>query len=153
MANLISTLKLIKPISVSNIMFNGIDRKYFPKWEGWDIVDSGNIPSDVCVDNFYNVFFWSKIRGDSINSQSVANLLMAFSIISGKKKAISKLQRVLGTDITGIVSNKDIITLNSENEKIVFLSLFAEFVEFYVNIRTPDKINSLLNVYYKYISL
>lgn len=131
--------------------YQGISRKYFPKWEGWSILDFGGTPSEYMVDEFYREFFWSKLMADGINSQSIADLILAFSVISGKKKAISKLQRVLNTEITGILSISDIRKLNKADTCYTFLGLFAEFIEFYVSVKTPERIKPLLSVYYKFL--
>lgn len=132
--------------------FQGISRKYFPRWEGWDILDYGGVPSDLCVMEFYKEFFWGKIQGDLIESQDIADLLLTFATISGKRKMTSKLQRVLNTNVTGILSDSDIIAMNASNPNEVFLGLLAEFVELYVSVNTPERIKPLLGIYYAYLN-
>jgi hypothetical protein len=131
--------------------YQGISRKYFPKWEGWSIIDFGGEPSEFLVDTFYKDFFWDKLQCDSIDNQHIADLLMAFAVISGKKKAISKLQRVIGAEVTTELSFKDILLLNTKEPSYIFLELFAECVEFYISVNTPERIKPLLSIYYKYI--
>lgn len=131
--------------------FQGIERKYFPKWQGWDILDYGGIPSDYLVDEFYREFFWDKIHVGFIDNQHLANLLMAFATVSGKKKAINKLQRVMNIPISDLIESKDIRKLNTLDTEKVFLALFAEFVEFYIAVKTPERIKPLLGVYYDYL--
>ena len=147
MANLSKALTLVKA-NLSHLnknskanpleYFYGIDRKYFPKWEGWSELDAGGTPSDASVADFYNQFFWQKLECNYIGDQHVANLLMAFAVISGKKKAISKLQRVLKREVTGQFDPCDIIYLNTSNATAVFLSLFSEITEFYISTNSTD---------------
>lgn len=155
MADLYKSLKYVKGSCKDSYgNFQGIERRYFPKWQGWDILDYGGIPSDYSVDEFYREFFWDKLQGDLITSQCLADLLMAFAAVSGKKKAINKLQRVLGTmdvEISDLIESTDIRKINSADTSKVFLGLFAEFVEFYMSIKTPERIKPLLGVYYNYL--
>lgn len=131
--------------------FQGIERKYFPKWEGWEILDYGGIPSEYLVDSFYKEFFWGKLKMDLIDNQYLADLLMAFAVVSGKKKAINKLQRVLKVPLDDILSIDNINKTNSIDIDIVFLGVFAECVEFYVSMKTPERIKPLLGIYYNYL--
>lgn len=149
MANLHEALKyLISTSKDTQCSFNGVSRKYFPKWEGWYIIDSGGTPSQEVLYTFYKDFFWDNIQGDLIETQCIANLLLTFATISGKRKMTSKLQRVLNTDITGILTLSNISQLNSSNPNEVFLRLLVEFVELYVSMNTPERIKPLLSVYY-----
>lgn len=155
MADLYKSLKHVKGSCKDSYgNFQGIERRYFPKWQGWDILDYGGIPTDYSVDEFYREFFWGRLQGDLIEHQCLADLLMAFAVVSGKKKAINKLQRVLGTlgiPISDDISTSDIRKLNSLDTSKVFLGLFAEFVEFYMSVKTPERIKPLLGVYYDYL--
>lgn len=155
MADIYKSLKHVKGSCKDSYgHFQGIDRKYFPKWEGWDILDYGGIPSDYVVDEFYREFFWDKLKGDLIEHQSLADLIMTFATVSGKKKVISKLQRVLnrlGVHIADELSASDMRRVNALDESKLFLGLFAEFVEFYVSVKTPERITPLLGVYYDYL--
>lgn len=155
MADLYKSLQYVKGSCKDSYgHFQGIERKYFPKWQGWDILDYGGVPSDYSVDEFYREFFWDKLQGDSIKHQYLADLLMAFAAVSGKKKAINKLQRVLGTlgvELSDELSTQDIRKINSIDTAKVFLGVFAECVEFYVSMKTPERIKPLLGVYYSYL--
>lgn len=153
MANLYKSLTYVKSTYKDSYgVFQGIHRKYFPKWQGWDILDYGGIPSDYLVDEFYREFFWDRLKMDSIDNQCLADLLITFATVSGKKKAINKLQRILGIELADTLSIKDINLINNSNQELLFLNVFAEFVEFYVSVDTPERIKPLLNVYYKYLT-
>ena len=144
MASLLEALKVLKSTPENSKQttecFQGISRKYFPRWQGWDILDYGGVPSDFCVDEFYREFFRDKIQGDLVESQDIADLLLTFATISGKRKMTSKLQRVLNTNVTGTLIDSDIAVMNSSNPNEVFLGLLAEFVELYVSVNTPERI-------------
>ena len=83
--------------------YRGISRAYWPNWEGWPIIDnikaSGRLPNasegeplDTMVMNFYKNNFWDKLRGNDINSQTVANFLYDWYVTS-QSAAISLLRQ------------------------------------------------------------
>lgn len=154
MPNINNTLDVLIP-SVSHTSkgsYKGIERKFFPKWEGWDSYDAGVYIDTACVCSFYKEYFWDRLLCGDFRSQYVVNLLMAFAIISGKKKAISKLNRLIGFTNKDFLDMDSIDIINSKNQDLIFLGLFAEVVEFYTSVKTPEKINSLVPIYYDYLS-
>ena len=84
--------------------YRGIDRRYWPEWEGWAVIDdwlSGNITVPVRdaalvepVERFYRVQFWSRIWGDRVAEldEGVALVLFDFSVHSGVHAAVRALQ-------------------------------------------------------------
>jgi lysozyme family protein len=76
----------------------GIDRKYWPVWEGWKIVDDlkkDNNINSLKIDNnfiqlvkeFYKKNFWDQIDGDIIYNQNIANIIFDSAVNSGVKLA------------------------------------------------------------------
>jgi len=78
--------------------------------------------------------YWDKVRGDEINSQSIAEFLFDWAYMSGPKTAIKKLQEVLRVDIDGIIGNQTLTTLNSTNPVALFNSLKARREKFFRDI-------------------
>lgn len=155
MPNINQTLKVLLPnISKyqSKYSYKGIERKFFPKWECWKALDDGLPITDVDIHDFYKEYFWDKLLCDEFKSQYIVNLLMTFAIISGKKKAISKLNRIIGISNKDLLDDISISIINSSNQDTIFLALFADIVEFYVSINTPEKINPLVHIYYDYLN-
>lgn len=155
MQNINKTLSVILPSitkSQPKHSYKGIERKFFPKWKCWRTLDD-NLPiSDSDVTTFYKEFFWDKLLCEDFKSEHIVSLLMAFAIISGKKKAISKLNRIIGITNKDFLDGTSINIINSSNQDTLFLTLFADIVEFYVSINTPEKLNPLVHVYYDYIN-
>ena len=63
--------------------------------------------------------FWNRWKADEIKSQSVANILVDWLWASGIY-GISRVQRYLGLTVDGIVGEKTISKINSENPKSLF---------------------------------
>ena len=77
--------------------------------------------SDEDWNKVFHDLFWSKIQGDSINSQRIANIMADWVWTSGVKNPCKHLQAILfknGADIAvdGEVGPKTIAALNSMNE-------------------------------------
>lgn len=97
----------------SNKVWSYIDAyKYYhgtPK--NYSIIPDSYINS--LVDQFYKTDIWDKIKGDNINSQSVANVLFDIATNSGNGTAAKTVQRVLKLDDDGVIGT---ITLNKINQ-------------------------------------
>jgi lysozyme family protein len=137
------------PSDITSQEYKGIGRVYFPKWEGWWYVDSQlDVPNTV-VEDFYNIYFWQKLNGDLIKSQEIANLLFVFSILAGKKKALSKLKRVLNVDSISDIDTIEVLNSHTDSDYI-FLYLYAEMLE--LLIISKSSTYSLLSCYYDWLS-
>ena len=85
--------------------YAGISRKWFPKWDGWAIVDKNKplrhnqiIKDDKLksmVKSFYKKEFWDKVWGDRINNQDVANRTYDFAVNAGVGASIKNIQKSL----------------------------------------------------------
>jgi lysozyme family protein len=106
--------------------YKGISRKFWPKWEGWVIIDKYkkskvNFPKILDSDTklqdliltFYKTNFWDKIGGDKINSQSIADLMFDGAVNEGISPVIKRSEANVGLNGTGKVSDELIKRLNS----------------------------------------
>ena len=152
MADFIKALEFTKTSNDSLIEYCGIQRKFFPKWEGWALLDNQEIPSDELVQDFYNIYFWAKLRGDEIINQEFAELLFLFSVTNGKKKAIDKLDRVLGTSSGGVMNSFLILKINSADIKFLFMYFYAEICEFCIMLDKKKDYCKLLKIYNQFCS-
>lgn len=78
--------------------------------------------------------YWDKCKGDEIDSQLVANIIIDWAWMSGVVTAIKKVQRLLNVEIDGIVGRETINAINNCNEDILFNDIYNERVRFYTNI-------------------
>ena len=102
--------------------YMGISRKFNPNWGGWAIIDRNkpikynariNDPSLLSlVKQFYYKNYWTKISGDLIEHQKIANFIYDYSVHSGTGRAIKKLQAALGVIQDGKIGS---ITLSKVN--------------------------------------
>lgn len=116
--------------------YAGIARKFHQNWPGWIKIDSSQYDSELTamVRDFYLKEFWNKIRGNDINSQSVAFLLYDFAVNAGIQTSVKIAQRILGTSPDGVVGDRTIDALNAfcqtetaEQNFILMFSLLKVF--------------------------
>lgn len=68
----------------------------------------------------YRKGFWNKIWGDDINSQSVAELFYDTAVNIGVKRAIEKMQMLLGVKVDGVVGKITLKAINDKNPQTLF---------------------------------
>ncbi len=101
------TLKYEGGYSEAGPTYMGIDRRYWPSWAGWKIVDDWHIGKiDTLqrdealtehVRSFYRVHFWDRCRGEEIAALDLdlACALFDFAVNSDPIDAARALQRAL----------------------------------------------------------
>ena len=134
--------------------YSGISRRYNQNWAGWAIVDKNKplkkgekIPGEQMeslVKIFYKQTQWDKIKGDSINSQWIAEFTVDWYVTSGKD-AIQALQAAVGVTADGVIGNQTIAAVNAADETIVKAKLLKARRDFYQAIvkRDPTKFKFL----------
>lgn len=93
------------------------------------------------VEAIYRTGYWNKIKGDEINSQSVAELLFDMAVNSGVRTASVTIQRLVGADADGIIGRKTLQAINSRNPQELFNAFKKKRIEFYEDIvkRSPSQ--------------
>lgn len=92
--------------------------------------DLRNIPQ-YQVEYIYKIGYWDKIKGDYIQSQSVAELLFDMAVNSGPRTAIKKMQMLVNVEADGIVGPKTIAAINNKNSNLLFKEFFDVRVAYY----------------------
>jgi lysozyme family protein len=111
--------------------YKGISRKYWPLWEGWEIIDrykknKGRINHNEKIDSeeledlvesFYFCNYWVKIKGNRINSKEIAANLFDMYINAGSV-AIRLMQRAIrrfaiDIEVDGKIGPKTLEAINS----------------------------------------
>lgn len=119
--------------------YAGIARNKNPGWPGWASVDRGDVPASSLVRDFYRIEFWSRIGGDQILCQRVAENMFDFSVNAGVSVAAKLAQVVVGATPDGKIGAKSIVALNDANaEKFVALYALAKIAR-YRDIVTKDR--------------
>ena len=152
MANFNKALDYVKTGTYSTICYEGISRKFFPKWVGWKFIDDGFTDYDKLdkmVDDFYYTYFWIKLKLDDVQDQNLANLILYFAVQNGKKKAVQKVQRVLKLPQGGLMTEELVGSINSIN----FLELYCEYIEFCISYNKKKELELLLTIYNRYLEL
>ena len=84
--------------------------------------------------------YWKLYKGDEINNQSLAELMIDWGINSGIG-GIRKAQEVAGVKPDGIVGPKTIAAFNSADQQELFQRIWNARHQYYINIvkRSPAK--------------
>ena len=116
--------------------YKGVARKYNSKWSGWITIDllkqKSNFPKNLDLDeglqkeieNFYEMNYWDKVQGDSIEDQDIAESIFDFGVNAGPKTSAKLAQLSVNAEPDGIIGPKTLERLNAEDKK-TFLALFA----------------------------
>ncbi len=80
-------------------------------------------------EHIFKTCYWDKWKGDEIEDQNVANILVDWTWCSGAY-GIKIPQRVLGVSVDGIVGGKTIAALNARDGKALFNELKEERIAY-----------------------
>lgn len=121
----------------------GVTLATFCTWYGKDktAADLAHITDEQWLYIFLNGF-WNKMRGDSIKSQSIANIIVDWGWASGPATAAKEIQKIVGTDVDGIIGPKTLTAINTAKQKTLFEKIKTarlEFVDNLVKKRPKDK--------------
>jgi len=104
------------PTDAGGETYKGISRKNWPGWVGWLIIDSEKKKNNFhkvlnsnellteSVIKFYKMYFWDKVGGDMIASQTIANLLVDSAVNEGVRPAVKRAQKIVLMAETGVIS-------------------------------------------------
>lgn len=80
-------------------------------------------------EHIFKTCYWDKWKGDEIEDQNVANILVDWTWCSGAY-GIKIPQRVLGVSVDGVVGGKTIAALNARDGKALFKELKEERIAY-----------------------
>lgn len=79
----------------------------------------------------FKKLFWDKCKADSIQDQSIANLLVDWAWNSGATTPIKKLQGILGVTADGIIGKQTLNAVNTKSPLPIFGALKQARISFY----------------------
>ncbi|ESU28396.1 hypothetical protein FLJC2902T_17540 [Flavobacterium limnosediminis JC2902] len=105
----------------------GIAAKTYEVWikRPPSVTDMKNMLKNTALD-IYKFWYWNKLKADSINSQSVANIIVDHAVNAGPQSAGIMIQRILNQKFhknlaqDGIIGNITIQAINSVNSQVLF---------------------------------
>ena len=150
------------PLDRGGETFKGISRRYFPKWEGWPIVDTNHFDPrlDEMVEQFYKQYFWDILQLDTVHSDFVATMLLLSSVNIGTRATIKKVQRILKVPVDGIIGVVTLSHLNRCDEETFVYQFLLELIDLYAHIVRKDKtqrrflggwVNRVMGMYQEYL--
>lgn len=126
--------------------YKGVARNANPNWKGWAIIDGyrSNIKFPLClignaelyseIVRLYRSNYWNVIKGDSIESQEIANKTFDIAVNMGPVTASKLLQITLGVKVDGMIGPKTLAVLNSSDTASVMDRFRLEIVSKYMRI-------------------
>ena len=84
-------------------------------------------------DYIFTKLYWNKWKADEIKNQSIANILVDWVWMSGYG-TIKKIQSLFGLTADGIVGNKTISYINSQDQEEVFNKIWNRRKQFYESL-------------------
>lgn len=146
--------------------YRGISRKWYPKWDGWVVLDTyidkfimsqeDNSKLEVLVADFYKRNYWDAMLCSDIESEFIAELLFNFSINMGKKVVTKKAQRVVAVTQDGVLGKQTIAAINATSVDVFVYHFLLELVEFYLQLGKKQPhyllgwLNRTMSMYYAY---
>ena len=89
---------------------------------GKTVTELKNI-TDAEWDIVFRSMYWCQMRGDDIQDQSIANLMVDFAWASGVVRASKYLQKAVGTKQDGIIGAKTLKAVNGSDPRALFKTL------------------------------
>jgi lysozyme family protein len=83
---------------------------------------------------YYRAHFWNAVRGDEINSDTVAAPLFSFAVNDGPSRAIKELQAAAGVQVDGIIGAGTLAAVNGTDPDTLAATLQAQQAQFYRDI-------------------
>lgn len=100
--------------------YKGIARNMWPKWDGWQIIDSTpkfnldfNQDLQNLVSDFYRKNFWNAVNADLIESDAIATSIFDFAVNAGTKTAVMLAQSVVDAVQDGELGKNTANAINS----------------------------------------
>lgn len=122
------------PKDRGKLTFAGIAVRYWPSWDGWELVESeghavtGRVePSPTLkkrVKVFYLRNFWRRIHGDQIADQSKADSIYDFAVNAGVDRCSRIVQACVGVKVDGRIGARTLARINAADPD-QFAMLFA----------------------------
>jgi lysozyme family protein len=123
--------------------YEGISRKFNPKWAGWIILDAMPHPIaegakfpqlDSLVLHFYQLGYWNQIQGDKITSQPIAVYIFDWDVNSGGAR--KQIQELVGVTADGVFGNGTIAAINAQEPTAFMQRLVDCRIAYYREVAT-----------------
>lgn len=122
--------------------YAGIARKFWPDWEGWAIIDAGDMDNPrltPLVKGFYTENFWNKIKGDLIKDLPVSRTIFDFAVNAGVRTASKLAQIVVDTTPDGALGPITVGKINDFDSENFAMAYTLAKIARYRHICRKDK--------------
>ena len=125
--------------------YAGIARNMHPSWDGWKIIDAGdmqNLRLSQLVRDFYFDKFWSPVKGDQIAEQETAQSIFDFAVNAGVQVAAKLAQITVGTVPDGRIGPATLEAINKLPAPVFATKYAIAKIARYAEICNRDKSQS-----------
>lgn len=122
--------------------FAGISRVYWPKWDGWELIDKGDKGSPELVGRvrqFYRAQFWTPIKGDDIKSDAIASSIFDFAVNGGVVPAVKLAQLTCHCAPDGVMGPATIARLNLMDDALFEAVYTLQKIRHYAHICNENR--------------
>ena len=124
------------PLDKGGATMKGVTLRTYREFYGRDktVADLKRI-TDTEWDHIFKRGYWDVIKGDEIESQSIADVMADWVWMSGTRYPVRCLQRILGVADDGIVGKRTIEAINTYKDKrVLFEKILARRRQYYDNL-------------------
>ena len=122
----------------------GISAKTLERWKGYPVRENDikNL-SLVEAQEIYHVYYWTPIRGNAIQDQDTAEIILDHAVNAGTGGAAKMVQRVLNSfgaklSVDGKIGSQTLHVLNITDQQRFFDAFKKERLKFYQSISTGN---------------
>lgn len=113
--------------------YAGIARNPNPNWEGWAVIDQGQMPPNSMVQDFYKKNFWDRVKGDDLPT-GLDYLVYDFAVNAGTGTSAKLLQRAVGVVDDGAIGNGTLAAVKAHNPEDLIEEFSKQKEAFYQKI-------------------
>ncbi len=126
--------------------YKGVARNMHSGWVGWQEIDLAKkepgFPANLDrktslterIEDFYRVNFWSKIKGDDINNEVVAQAIFDFAVNAGTSTSASLAQKIAGVAADGVIGPASVTAINNVDPELFIASFTVLKIARYIAI-------------------
>ena len=127
----------------------GISRKFWPKWDGWPLIDAVKAKNPLDIDQalsenrtvshsvamFYKANFW---KYDGVTDQPIAEKLFDMAVNMGSEQAHRYIQRIVEVVLDGKFGPRTLAAINAVDPHRLLFELRVISATHYVDIMLRD---------------
>ena len=125
---------------VNNPLDSGGETNYGISKKSYPDLDIKNLTM-LQAKEIYKSDYWDRLRLDHIKNINISSSLFDFAVNVGSYQATKVIQKIVNTEINGIIGAKTIRAINNQNSLLLDLHFTLEKIIFYISLVEKNKRN------------